>query len=57
MTDDGSTTGAEQPPAPPTDPLYQRDAYLRSFEALEELKPLTTYMRVLGSFPIDPYEK
>ncbi len=24
-------------------------------EALEELKPFTTYLRVLGSYPIDPY--
>ena len=24
-------------------------------EALEELKPYTTYLRVLGSYPIDPY--
>jgi misacylated tRNA(Ala) deacylase len=33
MTDDGSTTGGSMIAAPPTDLLYQRDAYLASFEA------------------------
>ena len=33
MTDDNSTTAAGDAPAPPTDLLYQRDAYLASFEA------------------------
>jgi len=32
MTDDGAATGG-RPPVPATDLLYQRDAYLRSFEA------------------------
>jgi misacylated tRNA(Ala) deacylase len=34
MTDRGSTSDAGSAPAPPTDLLYQRDAYLASFEAI-----------------------
>jgi misacylated tRNA(Ala) deacylase len=42
MTDEGSTTDAGKSPAPPTDLLYQRDAYLASFEAVVNSRDDTT---------------
>ncbi|HEY7030513.1 MAG TPA: alanyl-tRNA editing protein [Thermomicrobiales bacterium] len=48
MTDKGSTTGTGNPPAPPTDLLYQRDAYLASFDAT-----VTSVDPTTGSVTVD----